>query len=285
MAFQSNPFQRSMMPPVVKNLLIINGLAFLATLLLEKQGIDLTDRFGLHYFQAPKFQSFQLVTYMFLHGGWMHIIFNMFALWMFGSVMENEWGPKKFLTYYFVCGIGAALVQNLVIYYEMKPAMTLINDYLANPSFNSLQNLTDANALRSFSSPQLVEHFNTFLEKFNSLYHDNPQSAIKSSVDFMSELRNDIFNAPLVIGASGAIFGLLLAYGMTFPNNLIFIYGIIPLKAKWLVILYGAVELYSGLTPSPTDNVAHFAHLGGLLFGFLLLMYWRGQNRDRFRNY
>ncbi len=285
MAFQSNPFQRSAMPEVVKNLLIINGLFYLATFFLEKQGIDLSDWLGLHYFQAPKFSPYQLVTYMFMHGGFWHIALNMFALWMFGSVMENEWGPKRFLIYYFVCGVGAALVQNFVIFYELHPAITQINDYIANPGFQQLQDLSNAEALRSFSSPQLAEHFNSFIEKFNSMYDNDHQAAIKLSVDYMSELRADIFNAPLVVGASGAVFGLLLAYGMTFPNNLIFIYGIIPLKAKYLVLLYGGFELYSGIRPNAGDNVAHFAHLGGLLFGLVLILYWRNQSRNRFDSY
>lgn len=285
MAFQSNPFQQRVLPEVVKNLLIINGILFLATLFLAKQGYDLSDILGLHYFQAPKFRTYQLVSYMFMHGGWEHIIFNMFALWMFGSVMENEWGPKRFLIYYFVCGIGAGLIQNLVIFYEIHPAIAMINDYMANPGFQQLQDLTNSEALRSFSSSQLPEHFNSFLEKFNSLYQTDQQAAIKLSVDYMGELRSDIFNAPNVLGASGAIFGLLLAYGMTFPNNLIYIYFLIPLRAKYFVLIYGIIELYSGIRPNPGDNVAHFAHLGGLLFGFALIMYWRNQNKNRFNNY
>jgi membrane associated rhomboid family serine protease len=240
MAFQSNPFQRQVLPPVVKNLLIINVIVFLTTLLLEKQGIDLNDMFGLHYFQAPKFRPYQLVSYMFMHGGWTHILFNMFALWMFGSVMENEWGPKRFLTYYFVCGIGAGLVENAAFYYSLKP---LLNDLNA------------------------------------------AQSTLKYSMEYIIEARNNILNAPSAIGASGAVFGILLAYGMTFPNNLIFIYGVLPLKAKYLVILYGAFELYSGISATPGDNVAHFAHLGGLLFGFILIMYWRSQSNNRFNQY
>lgn len=285
MSFQSNPFQRSQLPEVVKNLLIINILFFAATWLLEKQGVEFSDLLGLHYFEAPKFKTYQIISYMFMHGNLVHILFNMFALWMFGSAIENEWGPKRFLVYYFVCGIGAAIVQNLVIYYEMGPAITLINDYIASPSLPHLQELTSSDALRSFTSPEMADHFNAFLEKFNTLYDSDQQAALQLSVEFMSELRGDIYNAPLIVGASGAVFGLLLAYGMTFPNNLIFIYGIIPIKAKYLVILYGLLELYSGIRPTQGDNVAHFAHLGGLIFGFFLIIYWRSQNRNRLNGF
>ena len=240
MAFESNPFQRKIMPEVVKNLLIINVIFFLTTLFLEKQGIDLTDMLGLHYFQAPKFKSWQIVTYMFMHGGWGHIIFNMFALWMFGSAMENEWGPKRFLTYYFVCGIGAAIVQSAAYYYSLQPLLNEVS---------------------------------------------NAQATNQYSMDSIIESRNNLLNAPLAVGASGAVFGLLLAYGMTFPNNIIYVNLFIPVKAKYFVIFYGAIELFSGVAGRAGDNVAHFAHLGGLVFGFLLIMYWRNQNRNRSDNY
>ena len=220
-----------------------------------------------------------------MHGSIGHIFFNMFALWMFGTAVENEWGPKRFLTYYFVCGIGAALVQNAVIFYELHPAIAQINDYIANPGFENLQDLINADGLKSFSSGDVSGHLQTLQKKFNPLYAEDHAAGMKYSVEYMHVLLTDIFNAPLVVGASGAVFGLLLAYGMLFPNNMILIYFLFPIKAKYFVILYGLLELYSGIRASSGDNVAHFAHLGGLLFGYGLIMYWRNQNKNRFNNY
>lgn len=223
---QYRPNSFSVLPPVVKNLLIINGLFFLATLSFQTLGSDLTDTLGLHFPLADTFRPYQLITYMFMHGSFMHLFFNMFALWMFGNTLENVWGPKRFLIYYLITGIGAAVCHYAVVYYEMQPALNYISQ----------------NAL------------------------DYPE---------LEALKQEVYNAPVVVGASGSVFGILLAFGMMFPNTLLYIYFAIPIKAKWFVVLYGAMELFSGLRGAPGDNVAHFAHLGGMLFGFILIKYWK----------
>ncbi|MGB3946704.1 MAG: rhomboid family intramembrane serine protease [Bacteroidia bacterium] len=223
---QYRPNSFSVLPLVVKNLLIINGLFFLATLSFETLGWDLSDTLGLHFPLADSFRPYQIITYMFMHGSFMHLFFNMFALWMFGNTLENVWGPKRFLTYYLITGIGAAVCHYAVVYYEMQPALNYINQ----------------NAL------------------------DYPE---------LEALKQEVYNAPVVVGASGSVFGILLAFGMMFPNTLLYLYFAIPIKAKWFVVLYGAVELFSGLRGDPSDNVAHFAHLGGMLFGFILIKYWK----------
>ena len=214
----------AVLPTVVKNLLIINVLFFLATMAAESVfRIDLADYLGLHYIEASDFQPYQLVTYMFMHGSFTHLFFNMFALWMFGNTLENIWGANRFLLFYFVCGIGAGLVQELVQYIQY------------------------ATTLQAYTSVNMGGH-------------------IIPMGDYLNLLKT--------VGASGAVYGILLAFGMMFPNSTLYIYFAIPIKAKWFVLIYGVIELFSGLSGT-ADGVAHFAHLGGMLFGLILILYWK----------
>ena len=210
---------------MTKNLLVINILAFLASWVLQRSGVDLNALLGLHFFKASDFHFYQFFTYMFLHGGFTHILFNMFALWMFGSVIERVWGPKKFLFYYIVCGVGAGIVQEMAQY----------GSYL-------YQGLAD--------------------------YQYVSMGGAHISMD-------SYINLWTTIGASGAVYGILLAFGMIFPNERMFIIPFpFPIKAKWLIVGYIAIELFSAMS-GPGDGVAHMAHLGGMLFGYLLIRYWR----------
>ena len=203
----------------------INILAFLASWVLQRSGVDLNALLGLHFFKASDFHFYQFFTYMFLHGGFTHILFNMFALWMFGSVIERVWGPKKFLFYYIVCGVGAGIVQEMAQY----------GRYL-------YQGLAD--------------------------YQYVSMGGAQISMD-------SYINLWTTIGASGAVYGILLAFGMIFPNERLFIIPFpFPIKAKWLIVGYIAIELFSAMS-EPGDGVAHMAHLGGMLFGFLLIRYWQ----------
>jgi membrane associated rhomboid family serine protease len=271
---QYRPTGFRILPPVVKNLLIINGLFFLATIATgTKFGFDLTDMLGLHYFQAEKFRPYQFITYMFMHGGLMHILFNMFALWMFGNAIENIWGPKKFLIYYIITGVGAAITHYVVFYFEISPVMAAIDTFLNNPTPESLNVFLNSGFFK-ITSVEMQDNFNIFREQYNQLLFSNPTSALQMSVDFVSQYKIDFLNAPVVVGASGAVFGILLAFGMMFPNSLIYVYFAIPIKAKYFVIIYGAIELFSGVYDTGS-NVAHFAHLGGMIFGYLLLLYWK----------
>ncbi|NTW34471.1 MAG: rhomboid family intramembrane serine protease [Bacteroidetes bacterium] len=238
-----------MLPPIVKNILIINGLFFLATIAFSSAfKIDLTDTLGMHYFGSEQFRPFQIITYMFMHGSFGHIFFNMFAVWMFGNVLENFWGPKKFLTYYMVTGIGAILIQMFVIYIQVKGVTQYLTFDQINLVLKDGYNILQEN--KNFSDP--------YMGKLNLLYNTT------------------------TIGASGAVFGVLLAFGMMFPNSLIYVYFAIPIKAKWFVVIYGAIELYTGISNNPSDNVAHFAHLGGMLFGLILIMYWNKKIKGRY---
>ena len=239
---QYRPQGFTMLPPVVKNLLIINALFFLAMIVLDSSfHYDLVALFGLHYPRAHDFGVWQFITYMFMHGGFSHILFNMFALWMFGNTLENVWGGKRFLNYYLITGIGAGVVQTIVAYFRVA-------------------------ALETGLSPEEIQL--VYTEGYGIL-----QQGMNYQHEAMATL-NIILNTP-TIGASGAVFGILLAFGMMFPNSLIYIYFAIPVKAKYFVMIYGAIELYSGIANNPADNVAHFAHLGGMVFGFFLIQYWK----------
>ena len=229
------------LPEVVKNLLIINGLFFLATITLDSMGFDMYLFFGLHQFQSPDFMPHQLVTHLFMHGNFTHLFFNMFALWMFGKVLENVWGGKKFLIYYMITGLGAAAIHLGVSQYEIMSLQAQISSNDLNTILNEGGNILAGG--QNYTNP--------IMGKLNLLIHTP------------------------TVGASGAVFGVLLAFGMLFPNALLYIYLAIPIKAKYFVILYGLLELYAGISNNPADNVAHFAHLGGMIFGFLLIKYWR----------
>ena len=214
------------MPPVTKNLLIINILMFIANyVLMVRFGINLSDLFGLHFFMASDFRLHQFFTYLFMHGSVEHLFFNMFALWMFGRIMEQVLGQKRFLIYYMVCGIGAGLLQ------------------------------------------ELVQYIHYIYEGLNVYEQVNIGGSILSMSDYL--------NSWNTVGASGAVYGILLAFGMTFPDERMFIIPIpFPIKAKYFVVGYAVVELLSAIMRS-SDGVAHMAHLGGMLFGLLLLLYWR----------
>lgn len=219
-----------MMPTVTKNLIIINVLVFFGTIVAQRYGLDLTTYLGLHFFLASDFNPAQLITYMFMHGGFSHIFFNMFAVFMFGPVLERTWGPKRFLLYYMLCGIGAGLIQEGVQYVQ----------YAMNYSHVSFVNIIGYG---------------------------------KMPID-------DFLNLMTTVGASGAVYAILLAFGMLFPDNRLFVFPIpMPIKAKYFVIGYALLELVLGVA-NTGDNIAHFAHLGGMIFGFILIMYWRKKARS-----
>ncbi|MFO8066917.1 MAG: rhomboid family intramembrane serine protease [Bacteroidales bacterium] len=260
----------NILPLVVKNLLIINGLFFLATFAFDSAfDINFYRIFGLHMPFSENFSPYQFVTYMFMHGGFPHLLFNMFALWMFGNVLENVWGPKRFLVYYFITGFGAAILHYLILYWQMLPALNMVNEFLSNPNHEILKSFIESDNFEIVSESK----FRQFLSQYNSIIESSPREALNLAIQFMSEYKTDLLNAPVVVGASGAVFGILLAFGVMFPNTMIYVFFAIPVKAKYFVMIYGAMELYFGLTSH--GNIAHFAHLGGMLFGLLLLLYWK----------
>jgi membrane associated rhomboid family serine protease len=231
-------------PPVTKNLIVINVVMLLFTMLFQQVSrINLSAILGMFYFQSPYFQPWQIVTHMFMHGGFTHILFNMYALWIFGKTLESVWGSKRFLIYYLATGLGAAFFLQLVNYIQFAP---------------------DIAALKSAYSVDRINHtlLNEILQPGNPFY----------------QIGRELVRP--TVGASGAVYGVLLAFGMLFPNTPLFIMFIpIPIKAKWLVIGFGALELFLGITQSGS-NIAHFAHLGGMIFGFFLIRYWNKFTRN-----
>jgi membrane associated rhomboid family serine protease len=262
------------LPDVVKNLLIINIIMYLATQFLLSQGLDLTDVLGLHYFGSEKFRVYQVVTYMFMHdpSGIMHIFFNMLALYMFGGAVENIWGGKKFLTYYMLTGFGAAIAHYAIVYYQLAPTIAIFNDYINNPDFDKM------NALMNSAT-----YSDRFGPEFHQILRDNDSQALAISVELVRDFKVDLLNTPVVIGASGAVYGVLLAYGMLFPNSILYLMFALPIKAKYAVIIFGVLELYLGIKAG--DNVAHFAHLGGLITGIIIILFWRNKDRHRRRDF
>jgi membrane associated rhomboid family serine protease len=246
----------NLFPPVVKNLLIANVVFFFATYVVRGSGVDLNNVLGLHYFQSVDFRPYQLITYMFMHGGFAHIFFNMFALWMFGNALENFWGPKRFLLFYFVCGIGAGLMQEFVQYFFFHHIHQLLEIFSTAPNESDFSDIASKYFGATVSGGTPAEW-----------------------IEYLQKAYQELMNMSVTIGASGAIFGVLLAFGMLFPNTLLYVYFAIPIKAKYFVIIYGLIELGSAISDRPGDNVAHFAHLGGMLFGFILIMYWRSKRR------
>lgn len=232
------------MQPVVKNLLIINVLFFFAIFVFDQQGIDLGRILGLYYVGSSYFEPYQLATHFFMHDGFRHIIFNMFGLVVFGNMLEQVWGPKRFLIFYFVTALGAAILHQFIAGLEL---------YQVTGSF----------------FPD-IEHI--FEIKNGAIYGDPTQGhLVESFVNLVTPM----------VGASGAIFGLLAGVALYFPNQEVLLYFAFRIKLKWVALGAGVIELYSIIQDSPNDSVAHFAHLGGALFGFILIKIWQ-RNKQNF---
>jgi membrane associated rhomboid family serine protease len=275
---QYRPQSFQLLPPVIKNLLIINGLFFLTTMVFENQGIDLIRFLGLHYFSSEFFRPYQFITYMFMHGGFSHVLFNMFALWMFGNVLENFWGSKRFLIFYMITGIGAALIFLGYQAFEYSRVHAAISELTVAPSPEAYFSLVSKHFGGLMEIPEIKLHVLTFVNDWSNNLTDTQYA--NTALNDLNTLLLQQINTPMV-GASGAVYGVLLAFGMLFPNTNIYVYFLFPIKAKYFVIMYGAVELFMGIANTPGDNVAHFAHLGGMLFGFVLIKYWQ-RSRNQF---
>jgi membrane associated rhomboid family serine protease len=261
------------LPPVVKNLLIVNILLLLATYVAKsKFGIDLSYYLGLHFPKSDLFQPHQIFTHMFMHGGIEHLFFNMFALFMFGRVLESVWGPKRFLLYYLVTGVGAAVLHSLVNWIDYSSMISTAKAFANTPS---------PELFISFIK-EYPTNLNEQLMQFAYSWMDSPNIAYINEANIqVAKIATFYTNIPTV-GASGAVFGILLAFGMLFPNTeLMLLFPPIPIKAKYFVVGYGVLELFLGVQQRSGDNVAHFAHLGGMLFGFILIKYWQ-KNSSKF---
>ena len=234
----------SSIPPVTKNLILINIIVWAVEAIFPKFSMTIVRVLGLHYVDASQFNPIQIITYLFVHAPtnpW-HLLFNMFTLWMFGSILERVWGSKRYFMFYFVCGIGAAVVQEIVW------ASTWMHDYV--------EGIARLNGLAFHNMKDIVE---------NAIHNHD--------ADFLHAI-NQYKNTFVTIGASGAVYGLLLGYAFVFPNQPLYLFFIpVPIKAKYMMIGYGLIEFFLGF--SANDAVAHFAHLGGMIFGVLILLYWK----------
>jgi len=230
------------MPPIVKNLIFLNIIMLLATYAAGSVfDIDLNRILGIYFVKSDHFRPFQIITHMFMHGGFTHIFFNMFALYMFGQVLEQVWGPKRFLVYYLVTGLGAMVIHEAVMGFQYYRIMNVISPV-------NLQ--------------EVLDNGGTYLMQG------------KGYIDpVMKELQGILYTP--TVGASGAVFGVLLAFGVLFPNTqLMLLFPPIPMRAKYFVMIYGGIELYLAVT-QPGSSIAHAAHLGGMLFGYILIRIWR----------
>jgi membrane associated rhomboid family serine protease len=295
--FRPGRFQ--ILPPVVKNLIIINSIIVFAQFVLGKFGIDIADYFGLHYWKSHYAHFWQYFTHMFLHGSYndingsiMHLFSNMFALWMFGSILENVWGPKKFITFYLVCGLGAAVLHMGVLAYEYSTIQQAFNDYQHNPTLDQYNLFLRQRADLSPGNPLSIQLYQ-IQQAWNNLPSQDLSNESISAINQYLNGANIRVGAnetryfegiydEATVGASGAVFGILFAFGYLFPNTLLYLYFLVPIKAKYVVAAYALFELYAGIQNSAGDNVAHFAHLGGMLVGFILLKIWSKQNRRDF---
>lgn len=269
------PSRFEILPIIVKNLLIINGLFFLAQVTLSKGAVPIfsfEDTMALHAWQSDLFKPWQLITHMFLHGDFYHILGNMFALWMFGSILENVWGAKRFLTFYLICGLGAALIHLLFLSYELTPIM---KDYAL-----VLQQQNDPLAY--------VDAMVSFGRKYNMGFNEEALVFLKADpsntlmTDKVLEALTTYYNNRIntaTLGASGAVFGILAAFVYLFPNTYIYLYFLVPVKAKWLGLLYFSYELFFALQNSAGDNVARWAHIGGAIVGLLIVITWNKTNK------
>lgn len=271
------------LPVVTKNIIIINVIVYLATLIAAGRGIDLTAILGLHYYQAPNFRPHQFVTYIFMHDpqNLMHIVFNMLGVYIFGQVLEQLWGPKRYLIFYLLTGFGAALAQYVVIYVTSNHFIQAIEAIQQNLTPETLSQIFSPEFHGTVTQEFRGEYMD-FISKYNSALDKGSESrAMALASQFLIDYKNQYLNSQVIIGASGSLMGLLGAFGMLFPNQMLYLYFFIPVKAKWLVIGYGAAELFFGLKADPRDNVAHFAHVGGLLVGVIIVLIWR-RNRRHF---
>ena len=252
--------------PMVRNILIINVVAFVAFAMFGGG-----EQFALYDFRSPNFRPYQLITHMFMHANFMHLFSNMFSLFIFGPLLETRWGGQRLLTFYLITGLGASLLFTAVRAYEFNEMRRDSEQYIAAPSPVNFLHYQE-------------KHLQGTLNEVAEAYRKEPQNPgiINYTKEVVKQAYTEITTMSKMVGASGAVFGILMAFGMLFPNTeLMLLFFPFPIKAKYFVMLYGAFELYAGIQRAPGDNVAHYAHLGGMLFAFILLKIWE-RNRTHF---
>lgn len=266
------------LPPVVKSLLIISVASWILVMILKQAfQIDVIPYFALFSWESSYFRPWQLFTYLFLHSDndIFHLAFNMFGLWMFGSVIERYWGAKRFLTYFLITGIGAGVIHLTISNIQLYPMHSAADTYRNSPSYDAFDDFTAKYLPNAYGN----EALNNFKKDW---YYDTSNKRFISESQLMVQEISEIRSNTPSVGSSGALYGLLLAFGMLFPNTMIMmLLPPIPIKAKYFVFIFGAIELFMGIRNSVDDNVAHFAHLGGMLFGIVLILLWKKQDKDK----
>lgn len=273
-----NQYRTPELPIVVKNLIILNVLCFIGINLFQPQ---LQNYLAMHLWGARDFAPYQYITHLFMHGSMGHIFFNMFALWMFGSFLEQRWGSKRFLTYYIFTGLGAAVLYSIAAYWELYPSILPLQQFLDQPSPETLTQLlhnTDFGALAYcdiLPDQNICPTYNNFQQNAALFIQNKEQALLSPLMSYVYDYKAYYLNMRRAVGASGAIYGLIMAYAFVVPNQVLYFYGIIPIKAKYFALIIGIVALVMGMRNNPGDNIAHFAHLGGMVFGYILLKYWQ----------
>lgn len=255
--------------PMVKNILIINVAVFIIQSIFS---LPLEKILGLRVLFADSFAPYQFITYMWVHGNFGHILGNMFAVFIFGPLLEQVWGPKRFLTFYLICGIGAGVLFGVADFAEKWSLKQDTEAFTQNPNAEDFSIFIVEHKSPYYNLPRLAE--------FSDDYYDNESSReyTEQAVEIVKGIYTTMTNIPMV-GASGAVFGILMAFGMLFPNTQLFLlFPPIPIKAKYLVLFYGLYEVYSEFSRIPGDNIAHLAHLGGMAIAFVLLKIWKEDN-------
>jgi membrane associated rhomboid family serine protease len=270
---------------VVRNLLIINIAIYVLSIFLWLTfQLDLHKIFGLFYFKSQSFKPYQFITHMFLHAYInpftnriiiFHILFNMFGLWMFGRVLENVLGSKKFFLLFFISGLGAAFIHTFVLHLQISALLNLADSFISAPSYDTFNYIVE----KYINSPS--QNLLNFMD--NWFYQPDNPAFFNEAKSIVSSIVNIHVNENVTVGASGAVFGILAAFTVLFPNvELMLIFFPVPIKAKYLVPGYAILELFFGVANFKGDNIAHFAHLGGALFGLILVLIWK---KNQFKVY
>jgi membrane associated rhomboid family serine protease len=253
--------------PIVKNLLIINVVMFLIPQFVMPNHSAFIEMFGLRYILSPEFFPTQILTYALIHASWSHLFSNMFGLLIFGPILEQTLGEKRFILFYLITALGAGLIYSAIHFFEVYPFINAAQDFLARPTAEGF-----AQFLSGYDQ-NVYQAYLVFVDDY-ARNSSNPQYQ-QEAEQIVNNLVTMRINSPMV-GASGAIFGVIMGFGYLFPNmQMMLLFPPIPIKAKYMVGFYGIYALYSAVEKVPGDNVAHFAHLGGMLVGFLLIRYWK----------
>jgi membrane associated rhomboid family serine protease len=252
--------------PVVRNLLLINIIIFI---LQSFANVNFFEIFGLRYLLSPKFAPYQIITHMFIHGSTGHLISNMIGLFIFGPLLEYTWGGRRFLVFYFVCGIGASVLYSSARFYDVYELKRDTDSYITHPTPNKFVNFV------SNYAPEFYHSRYDFLNAFEEKPED--PTYLAQSKELVQQIYDIAINIPMG-GASGALFGIMMAFAMLFPNREIMspMTFFIPVQAKYLIGVYAVIEIFAGLNPTAGDSVAHFAHIGGMLFAYIWIAYGKG---------